>query len=528
MTWKLSPADTVAVIGAGTMGAGIAHVAAAAGHPVLLLDAAPGAIAAAVEQLTARLDRSVVKGRLSDQDARALVERIQPADAIADIASARLVIEAIVESLAIKQQVLSEVAAVIADDAVIASNTSSLSITAIAGGVPQPERVAGLHFFNPAPVMPLVEVVSGALTDPAVVDGLVAAADAWGKRPVRCASTPGFIVNRVARPFYGESLRLLQEGVADPATIDALMTGAGGFRMGPFALMDLVGLDVNLAVSTSVYEQTAHDPRFAPNVLQQAQVDAGRLGRKAGAGWYDYSPDVVHPTAAPSRPGALPETVVEHGPLGWAHGIVGMLVAAGVDVDVVDGGGPGHLIFNGIHLVATDGRTATEHAAEATFGSADVAVFDLVHDWSAASRVAVAVADQAGPHVLPTVAAVFGAVGLDAIRVEDSPGLVVMRIVSQLASVAADARLVGVASAADIDAAMRLGTNYPAGPLEWADALGPERVVAVLDHLRAAYGEDRYRASLALRRAAQTGARLRPDQFEENADPSPTTEIPEE
>lgn len=516
MSWELAPDDTIAVIGAGTMGAGIAHVAAAAGHPVLLLDAAPGAVSAALDQLTARLERSVGKGRLSEIDARSLVERIQPADSVADLAPARLVVEAIVEDLAVKQHVLSEAASVLADDAVIATNTSSLSVTAIAGGVPRPERVAGLHFFNPAPVMPLVEVVSGALTDSDIVDGLVAAAERWGKRPVRCASTPGFIVNRVARPFYGESLRLLQEGVADVPTIDAVVTGAGGFRMGPFTLMDLVGLDVNLAVSTSVYEQTAHDGRFAPNVLQQAQVDAGRLGRKAGVGWYDYGPDAVKPAVPPLEPAALPRTVVEHGSLGWAHGIVGKLVAAGVDVDVVDGGGPGHLAFDGVHLVPTDGRTATELAAADTFGTSDVVVFDLVHDWTTASRIAIAVADQAGRRVPATVAAVFAAIGLEVSLVDDSPGLVVMRIVAQLASVAADAVHLGVAEPADIDTAMRLGTNYPAGPLEWADALGPERVVAVLDHLHHAYGEDRYRVSLALRRAARTGGRLRPDQSDTN------------
>jgi 3-hydroxybutyryl-CoA dehydrogenase len=211
---------------------------------------------------------------------------------------------------------------------------------------------------------------------------------------------------------------------------------------------------------------------------------------------------------------------VEHGALGWAHGIVGKLVAAGVEVDVVDGAGPGHLVFDGIHLVPTDGRTATEHAAAATFNTADVAVFDLVHDWATASRIAVAVADQAADRVVGAVAAVFVAVGLDVSLIDDSPGLIMMRIVSQLASVAADTMHLGVAAAADIDTAMRLGTNYPAGPLEWADALGVDRVVAVLDHLHAAYGEERYRVSLALRRAAQTGGRLRPDQPITNADPT--------
>jgi 3-hydroxybutyryl-CoA dehydrogenase len=509
MIRRLTRDDPVAVIGAGTMGAGIAQVAAAAGHAVLLYDAAGGAVEAAVSAMAMRLDRSVERGRLHRDEAAATLGRIRPVANLDGLAPARLVVEAIVEDLGIKQRVLADVASVVAPDAIIATNTSSLSVTAIASGVPEARRVAGLHFFNPAPVLPLVEVVHGAETDPAVVDALVETAANWGKTPVRCASTPGFIVNRVARPFYGEALRLLEEGVSDAATIDACVTGAGGFRMGPFALMDLVGLDVNLAVSTSVYEQTAHDPRFAPSVLQRAMVDAGRLGRKTGSGWFAYAGSVPAPEPSRLQAGPTPSHVEIHGDLGWAAGIVERLRSSGVEIDPVPGGGPGHLIFDGVHLVPTDGTMATSYAASGVFGAPDVAVFDLVRDWSTVTRIAVAVADQAGPDVAGRVAGLFTAAGLDVAAVDDAPGLVLMRIVAQLASVAADAVRLGVAAPGDVDTAMRLGTSYPAGPLEWGDAIGAAHVVAVLDHLAAAYGEDRYRASLTLRRAAASGDRLR-------------------
>jgi 3-hydroxybutyryl-CoA dehydrogenase len=498
----------VAVIGAGTMGAGIARVAAEAGHEVFLFDSAPGAVDAALADMEARLDRSVEKGRRSQSDAHAILKRIRPGTSWHDAAAAGLAIEAIVEDLRVKQGVLAEVETALGPDAVIATNTSSLSVTAIAAALRRPDRVVGMHFFNPAPVMPLVEVVRGEQTESEVVDLVVATAAAWGKTPVRCRSTPGFIVNRVARPFYGEALRLLEEGVADASTIDAVVAEAGGFPMGPFTLMDLVGLDVNLAVSTSVYQQTFHDPRFAPNVLQQARVDAGHLGRKTGRGFHAYGPDAVAVPSATCAPAPPPEAVAVHGPLGWAGGIVERLRAGGVRVETIADAAPGHLVVGATRLVPTDGTTATDLATGGVLGTADVAVFDLVGDWSTAGRVAVAVAAQAGPDALTRAAGLFQVAGLAVSPVEDVPGLILMRIVSQLASVAADAVTVGVASAPDVDTAMRLGTNYPRGPLEWADQVGVGVVVAVLDHLRDHYGEERYRVASALRRALATGTPL--------------------
>lgn len=503
----LDPATVVAVIGAGTMGSGIARVAAAAGHSVLLFDAAPGAVERAVADLRSRLERSVEKGTMSLEEMADLLDRITQCQDLEQLAPAGLVIEAIVEDLAIKQDVLRRLEGVLAADAILATNTSSLSVTAIAAGLDDPGRVVGMHFFNPAPVMPLVEVVHGTATRPEVAATTAATAVAWGKTPVDCSSTPGFIVNRVARPFYGEALRLLSEGIADAATIDAVVTGAGGFRMGPFALMDLVGLDVNLAVSKSVYAQTFHDPRFAPSVIQQSLVDAGYLGRKAERGFYFYVGG-DNPAPATAATGPVPAAVETRGNLGWAEGLVARLQGGDVKVNRTEAGGPGHVIVGGVHLVPTFGATATALAAGAVLESAEVAVIDLVRDWETADRVAVAVADQASPGTAATVAGALQAAGLDVSIVDDAPGLILMRIVAQLASVAADAATLGVARPVAIDTAMRLGTNYPAGPIAWANSVGPTTIVTVLDILRGFYGEERYRAAAALRRAAVGGRPL--------------------
>ncbi len=503
----LDPSTIVAVLGAGTMGRGIARVAAQAGHDVLLYDSHAAAVTDAIDETRLRLDRDVERGRLATLEATAIAERISPCSRLDAAAPAGLVVEAIVEDLHTKIDVLRRLEDVLAPGSIIASNTSSLSITAIAAGLARPEHVAGMHFFNPAPVMPLVEVVAGAASSEATVDTLVQTALAWGKTPVRAASTPGFIVNRVARPFYGEGLRLLQEGVADHATIDAIVTGAGGFRMGPFTLMDLVGLDVNLAVSTSVYNQTFHDDRFAPNVIQQALVDAGYLGRKTGRGFYDYGEgaSVVEPVTLPPVGLRVPVVGVVGDP-GHASGLIDRLAAAGIAVATSEGHGHGFVVGE-TRVCPTDGRPATLIAAGADSG-ANVVVIDLVGDWATATTVAIAPAAQASRGAVEDATALMQAAGLEVALVGDSPGLVLMRIVAQLASIAADAVLVGVAEPEDVDTAMRLGTNYPRGPLEWADELGPATVVAVLDNLRSFYGEDRYRASVLLRQAALTGTAI--------------------
>jgi 3-hydroxybutyryl-CoA dehydrogenase len=282
---------TVAVIGAGAMGSGIAQVAATAGHRVVLSDPVIGASADARERIAVSLDRLAAKGRLSREDADATLERLVTTESVLDLPECGLVVEAVPEDLHLKRRLFADLSERQPANTVLATNTSSIDIDAIARDVIDPERVLGLHFFNPPPVMALVEVVHGEVTSPAYVEHVSALMRAWGKTPVRCASTPGFIVNRVARPFYGEAQRLVEAGVADPATVDWVLRERGGFPMGPFELTDFIGQDVNLAVGTSVWQQTDRDERYAPTDFQRRLVEAGTLGRKTGAGVYTYAAD---------------------------------------------------------------------------------------------------------------------------------------------------------------------------------------------------------------------------------------------
>jgi 3-hydroxybutyryl-CoA dehydrogenase len=305
----MSEKMTVGVIGAGTMGSGIAQVAAQAGHPTVLFDTRQEAVDKAMAGLKRTLDKLVEKGKLPAEAAAGILGRITPATALKDLAGCGLVIEAIVEDLGVKRKVFGELDTLLAPDAVLATNTSSLSVTAIAAGCTRPGRVVGLHFFNPAPLMPLVEVVPGVATDPRVADAARRLMSDWGKVPVACKDTPGFIVNRVARPFYGESIRIFEEGVADMATIDHALKTVGGFRMGPFELMDLIGNDINFTVTYTVWEAFFYDPRYKPSFTQQRQVESGRLGRKSGRGYYDYADGAM--PAFPAVDEAVSTPIVE-------------------------------------------------------------------------------------------------------------------------------------------------------------------------------------------------------------------------
>jgi 3-hydroxybutyryl-CoA dehydrogenase len=303
----------IGVLGAGAMGSGIAQVAASAGHQVVVTDPVVEAINRGAANLRRNMERDVAKGRLTAGAARELEARVTWSDAAlgnyAPFAGCALVIEAIVEEISAKQEAFRGFEKALADDAILATNTSSLSITAIAAACQRPERVVGIHFFNPAPVLPLVEIVPGVATADTVAETASATVAGWGKTVVLAADTPGFIVNRIARPFYGEALRIYEEGIADRATIDWAMKEKGGFRMGPFALMDLIGNDVNYAVTRSIFESLHFDPRYKPSVTQQRLVEAGRFGQKSGRGHYEYRPEAVMPD--PVRDDRLAETVVQ-------------------------------------------------------------------------------------------------------------------------------------------------------------------------------------------------------------------------
>ncbi|HET8701970.1 MAG TPA: 3-hydroxyacyl-CoA dehydrogenase PaaH [Nitrococcus sp.] len=494
----------VGVVGAGTMGAGIAQVAAAAGHPVLLFDTHAEAVAQGLARIRHGLERLVDRGKLAQGATAALLGRIHPIGRLEELAPAALVIEAIVESLPDKRRLFEQLEGICAERAILASNTSSLSITALAATLQRPERLLGMHFFNPAPILKLVEVVSGLATAPAVVEIIAATALSWGKQPVCTRSTPGFIVNRVARPYYAEALRVLEAGGADPATIDAALREAGGFRMGPFELMDLIGQDVNFAVTRSLFEAYFHDPCYRPSLIQQELIAAGRLGRKSGRGFYEYQAGAERPVPDAASPGPRPTRVVVRGELGPAEPLVAALASAGIAVQRTTGAGV--IALEQAILALSDGRSATQRAAQE--GPRDLVLFDLALDFAQASRIVIAAADQAPATAAEAAAGLFQTLGKTVSVMDDSPGLIVLRTVCMLANAAAAAVGQGLCSAAACDAAMRGGVNYPRGPLAWADAIGLARVVSALEHLAAYYGEERYRPAPLLRRKLYGGRRF--------------------
>jgi len=457
------------------MGAGIAQVAAQAGHPVLLFDAAAGAAEAGRQRIDKALAGLAARNKIDCDEATAAAARINAVDAIDRLSGCGLVIEAIVEELSVKRDLVATLEALLAEDAIIATNTSSISITSIARDAARPGRIAGLHFFNPAPVMRLVEIVSGVATEPDIAKTLFATAQAWGKIPVFARSTPGFIVNRVARPYYAEALRLFEEQVATPATIDAILTRSAGFRMGPFELMDLIGHDVNYAVSRSVFDAFYQDPRFRPSLVQLELVNAGRLGRKSGRGFFSYADEGAKDA---------PDTEVAIEPS-----------------DTLATYQSGHdALIDGVAIVRSDGRRAAEMARDGT----PTLVCDLAEP--GATRLAFSVSADVPQQFIDRFVSSLAARGVATTRLPDWPGLVAMRTVAMLANEAFEAVLQGVASDQGVDEAMRFGVNYPKGPIAWAREIGLETILAVLDNIHAATGDPRYRASFGLRVAVQETA----------------------
>jgi 3-hydroxybutyryl-CoA dehydrogenase len=509
----------IGIVGAGTMGSGIAQLAARSGARTLLHDPVPEALARGADAAAAGLAHAARRGKLAEAEAQAAARRIDPAPALADLAPCELVIEAAPESLEIKRALFAQLSRdVVAPACVLATNTSSLLVTAIAAEAERPERVVGMHFFNPPAIMPLLEVVAGARSSPAALASARAAGEAMGRHVVDAVDGPGFLVNRCHRPFGLEALRLLSERVASHAEIDRICRLEGRFRMGPFELMDLVGLDVGLDVARSFYEQSFGEPRWRPSPITVRTVAAGRLGRKSGAGFYDYARGEHRPAdPEPPEPGGGDGVVVIAGDGVLAAELSEAGEAAGWDVLDAESAQAADVPFMILDLTAGDhdpaaplqgGPRAVCCAAGslAALDEGGTAVgFNVVPPLAGARLVELTRGQDTAPSAVTAAERFFATLGLHSAWVADAPGLVLGRIVAQLVNEAAFALGEGVGSAQDIDAGMRLGMTYPHGPLAWGDKIGLDQVLATLDALHAERREERHRPAPELTRRVWTG-----------------------
>ena len=491
----------IAVIGAGAMGRGIAQVAATAGHPVLLFDSNGEAVTAALADLDKGLTRLVGKGKITDDARLKILSNIKAANQLSDLAGSALVIEAIVEDLEIKQSLFKQLEQICGDQCLLATNTSSISVTAIGAALEHPGRLVGMHFFNPAQIMKLVEIIPGQASDDAAAATLLDTAISWGKKAVFAKSTPGFIVNRVARPFYGEAWRLLEEGIADAVSIDTAMTEAAGFRMGPFALMDLIGHDVNYAVTSTVYEACYQDPRYRPSLMQRELTLAGHLGRKTGRGIYQYGDDETANEAAFAEPEPAPGKVLVGADLESSGKLSNRIQSGKIATEASEKSG--FILIENIHIALTDGRSATQRSVDD--GIKDLILFDLTKDYETASVITLTKADQTSDQAIGKAIGLFQALGFKVLVCDDGPGLIAMRTVAMLANEAADAVGWSIATAEAVDTAMTMGVNYPIGPLSYAEKIGLPHILKVVENLNRHYGEDRYRPSPLLRRKVLSG-----------------------
>jgi 3-hydroxybutyryl-CoA dehydrogenase len=464
MNTEVRPARVIGVIGAGTMGAGIAQLACRAGARTLLHDPIPEALARGAEKIRAGLAKEAEKGRLSAEDAAAAEQRLQIAADIDALAPCELVIEAAPERVELKRELYARLSSVVGADCVLATNTSSLPVTGIAAGASHPERVVGMHFFNPAPLMRLLEVIAGERSSEQALALAHATGVAMGKDVIRASDGPGFLVNRCNRPFGLEALRLVQEQISDFATIDRICRLGGGFRMGPFELMDLVGVDTGFEISQSFYALSFGEPRWRPSPIAARYAAAGLHGRKSGRGYYDYTGDGPHRPADPEPPQR----------------------SAGV---TVQGNGP---LADALREQA-HGQAGTQVAVEGLHGTVAGEPFHALVPLSL-----VEVTGEAGERL-------FAELGLHTARVQPSAVGALPRIVCQVINECAFAHGEGVGSAQDIDTGMALGMNYPRGPLAWADAIGLHHVLSVLESLWEEYHEERYRAAPTLQHLVRAG-----------------------
>ncbi len=502
---RFDPASTdlcIAIVGTGAMGRGIAQIAAQAGIMVLLHDAAAGAAGKAREALGATFDALARKGKLGADDALRATARLRVVERLDELGAASLVVEAIVEDLEVKRGLFRELEAVVGPHCVLATNTSSLSVTAIAAACADPARVVGFHFFNPVPLMKVVEVIDGVRGAPEVGDAMMTLARRMGHEPVRAKDTPGFIVNHAGRGFGTEALRLLGEDVAPPHVIDAVLREQAGFRLGPFELLDLTGLDVSVPVMESIYHQYFEEPRFRPSPLAAQRRVAGLLGRKTGEGYYRYVDGRAVPLPAAPAPDARPASV-------WVserHPVLAVMahaLLAGLGVEPESGERPGD---SALCIVTPLGEDVSHCCAVESLDAARTVGLDLLFPNERHRSLMLSPLTTAAMRD-----AAHGLLASDDARVSlfrDSVGLVAQRVVATIVNIGCDIAQQGIAAPRDIDRAVTLGLGYPHGPLAWGDGLGASTVLVVLNNMLALSGDPRYRASPWLRRRAALGVSL--------------------
>ncbi|HSW18088.1 MAG TPA: 3-hydroxyacyl-CoA dehydrogenase [Ramlibacter sp.] len=495
---------TVGVVGAGAMGRGIAQIAAQAGSTVKLYDTQPQAVAKARDELFNQWDRLLEKGRMDQAAVQACKQRLQAADSLQALADCDLVVEAIVEQLDVKKALFAELESIVKPGAVLATNTSSLSVTAIAAGLKRPQQFAGYHFFNPVPLMKVVEVVAGLKTDPTICAGLAEYARQMGHTPVQAQDTPGFIVNHAGRGFGTEALRVVGESVTDFATIDRILKDQVGFKLGPFELMDLTALDVSHPVMESVYRQYYDEPRFRPSVITAQRLAGGMVGKKVGEGFYRYVDGKAQVPAEPATPevAEMPPVWVSTHAARRAE-LYQLLKDLGAKIETGQSPSP-----QALTLVAPLGFDVTTVAVVERLDPARTVGIDMLIEDAATKRRVLATNPATRPDMRDAAHALFARDGKAVSVIRDSAGFVTQRVVATIVNIAADICQQRICSPKDLEIAVTLGLGYPLGPLAMGDRWGPTNVLEVLFNMQTVYGDPRYRPSPWLRRRGAIGLSL--------------------
>ncbi len=486
------------------MGRGIAQIAAQAGSQVLLFDSFEGAATRGRDAILAQWQKLREKGKLDEARHAALAARVQVVDTMQALAGCELVIEAIVEDLEVKRALFRSLETVVPPSAVLATNTSSLSVTAIAAVMAHPGRMAGFHFFNPVPLMKVVEVVAGFKTQSEVCQRLAGYASQMGHSAVQAKDTPGFIVNHAGRGYGTEALRIVGEGVADFATIDRILKDQAGFRLGPFELLDLTALDVSHPVMESIYRQYYDEPRFRPSVITAQRLAAGALGRKTGEGFYRYVDGAMQPVPEPPVPVVDALAPVWVPPRATRRPELLRLVHA-LGAQLESGAAPSS---NALIVVAPLGFDVTTVAAVERLDATRTVGIDMMVDDAATKRRVIATNPATRRDMRDAAHALFARDGKAVSVIRDSGGFVTQRVVGTIVNIASDMCQQGVCSPADLETAVKLGLGYPQGPLAMGDLYGPTNLLEVLFNLQTVYGDPRYRPSPWLRRRGALGLSL--------------------